>query len=117
MGDSKRIFDYQCIFVMAAVAALATPVLAQQANIRSLYFDTIKPDRVGDYQAAEKEIVAILKKAGGDRYFTSWVSLTGPHEYVVVENISKWGDEDRGDPNLKEYRADLQRISARILCM
>jgi len=55
---------YRCVFAMAALAKLATPVLAQQANIRSLYFHTIKQNRVGDYLAAEKEIVAIAKKSG-----------------------------------------------------
>jgi mRNA degradation ribonuclease J1/J2 len=44
--------------------------------------------------------------------------MTGPLvEFVVVESIRKWGDEDGVDPNLKEYykehQADLQRINAR----
>jgi len=100
---------------MAVLAALATPVLAQQGNIQSLYIHTIKQDRVADYLAAEKEIVAIAKKSGLNHYFTQWASLTGPPEFVVVQNFSKWGDQDLGTPDgLKEYQADLQRIMARI---
>ena len=65
----------QSIFAMAVVAALASTAFAQDANIRSVTLYTIKPDRVGDFQAAVKEYDAILAKSGSERYASTWVSL------------------------------------------
>jgi len=104
--------------MLVAVAALATPASAQSANIRSITFYTVKPDRIGDFQAELKEYNTILAKAGSDRYSTVWVSLTGPYEYARVQNYSKWADLDATidkDPKLKDQRADLARANFRII--
>src|SRR5580658_1137570 len=85
------------VAMLAAAAALAAPASAQSANIRSVTFYTVKPDRIGDFQAEIKEYNAILAKAGSDRYSTVWVSLTGPYEYARVQMYSKWADLDASD--------------------
>ena len=100
--------------ILLAVAALATPASAQDANIRSVTFYTVKPDRIADFQAEVKEYNAILAKAGSDRYSTIWVALTGPHEYARVQMYSKWADLDATidkDPKLKDQAADLDRLA------
>ena len=105
----------QSIFAMAVVAALASTAFAQDANIRSVTLYTIKPDRVGDFQAAVKEYDAILAKSGSERYASTWVSLTGPHEYARVAYHTKWAELDATtDPKTKDQAGDLARISARI---
>ncbi len=94
------------------------PASAQDANIRSVTFYTVKPDRIGDFQAEVKEYNAILAKAGSDRYSTIWVSLTGPYEFARVQMYSKWADLDNtigNDPKLKDQAADLARASFRII--
>jgi hypothetical protein len=104
--------------MLVAVAVPATPASAQSANIRSVTFYTVKPDRIGDFQAEIKEYNAILAKAGSDRYSTVWVSLTGPYEYARVQMYSKWADLDNTidkDPKLKDQQADLVRISTHII--
>jgi antibiotic biosynthesis monooxygenase (ABM) superfamily enzyme len=104
--------------MLVAFAALATPASAQDANIRSVTFYTVKPDRIGDFQAEIKEYNAILAKAGSDRYSTMWVALTGDHEYARVQMYSKWADLDSSvdtDPKLKDQAVDLARISMRII--
>jgi hypothetical protein len=104
--------------MLAVVAALATPASAQSANIRSVTFYTVKPDRIGDFQAEIKEYNAILAKAGSDRYSTVWVSLTGPYEYARVQVYSKWADLDNTidkDPKLKDQQGDLARLSTHII--
>jgi hypothetical protein len=104
--------------MLVAVAALATPASAQSANIRSITFYTVKPDRIGDFQAEIKEYNAILAKAGSDRYSTVWVSLTGPYEYARVQMYSKWADLDNTidkDPKLKDQQGDLARLSTHII--
>ncbi|MGD0740795.1 MAG: hypothetical protein ABR957_14475 [Terracidiphilus sp.] len=115
----RRVFCL-CIFAMAVAAAvtLVTPASAQDGNIRSVTFYTVKPDRVGDFQAEIKEYNAILAKAGSDRYSSMWVGLTGAHEYVRVQMYTKWADLDSSidsDPKLKDQATDLARISLRII--
>ncbi len=115
----RRVFCL-CIFAMAVVTAatLVTRASAQDGNIRSITFYTVKPDRVGDFQAEIKEYNAILAKAGSNRYSTMWAGLTGAHEYARVQMYSKWADLDASidsDPKLKDQAADLARISLRII--
>jgi hypothetical protein len=104
--------------MLLAAVVLATPASAQDANIRSITFYTVKPDRIGDFQAEIKEYNAILSKAGSDRYSSMWVSLTGDHVYARVQMYSKWADLDStvdNDPKLKDQAADLARASFRII--
>ncbi len=75
----------------AGRGTLAAPASAQDANIRSVTFYTVKPDRIGDFQAEVKEYNAILAKAGSDRYSTIWVALTGPYS-KQASDYTKWAD-------------------------
>ncbi|HEY1803971.1 MAG TPA: hypothetical protein VGG45_05780 [Terracidiphilus sp.] len=110
---------WPCLAAMLlAVAALDVPANAQDANIRSVTFYTVKPDRIADFQAEVKDYNAILAKAGSDRYSSIWVSLTGPYEYARVQMYSKWADLDStigNDPKLKDQQADLARLSTHII--
>lgn len=104
-----------CLFALTVVAALATSAFAQQGNIQTVTFYTIKPERVGDFQAAVKEYNAVYAKAGSTRYNSVWLSLTGPRTYAQVSYHEKWAELDAGaDPKLKEVAADVARINARI---
>ena len=80
----KGIFCHGIAAMLLAAAALVTPASAQDATIRSVTFYTVKPDRIGDFQAEIKAYNAILAKAGSDRYSTIWVALTGPYEFARV---------------------------------
>ena len=106
----------QCVFAMAVVAAVASSAFAQDANIRSVTLYTVKPDRVGDFQAAIKDYAALLAKGGSTRYSSAWVSLTGPREYAIVSYYTKWADLDTTpDPNMKDLAADQARAGMRIV--
>ncbi len=106
----------QCVFAMVVVAALVTSASAQDGNIRSVTLYTVKPDRVGDFQAEIKEYNAVLAKGGSTHYNSVWLSLTGPREYALVSYRNKWADLDAGaDPKMKDQAADLARISVRIV--
>lgn len=105
----------QCILALAAAAALVSTVSAQ-GNIRSVTFYTVKPDRIGDFQAEIKEFNAIYAKGGSTNYTSVWVSLTGPREYARVSYYTKWAELDAGpDPKLKDQAGDLARLSTRII--
>ena len=105
----------QCVFALTVAAALVTSAFAQQGNIQTVAFYTIKPDRVGDFQAAVKEYNAVYAKAGSTRYSSLWLSLTGPRTYAVVSYYEKWADLDAGtDPKLKDVAGDVARINMRI---
>jgi hypothetical protein len=98
------------------MASTIVPALAQQANVRSVTFYSIKPERVGDFLAATKEYAAVMTKGGSERSYSVWHSLTGANEYALVRTYSKWADLDvtGTEPKLKEQAAELQSIASRI---
>jgi len=107
-----------CLSAMVfAAAALATPAFAQDGNIRSVTFYTVKPDRVGDFSAEIKAYNALLAKGGSTHYSSTWVSLTGAHEYAHVIYYKNWADLDydmMADPQMKAQAMDLTRVGMRI---
>lgn len=83
--------------------------------MRSVSRFRVKPDRDGDFRAGVKEYIAVLKKAGADRGFTMWASLTGPREYVLVSYHSNYAEFDQSeDPKLKEVSGQLASIGSRL---
>lgn len=100
-------------WAFAALAAIAT---AQTGNIRTITFVSVKPDRIGDFQAELKEIHALMKKDNSTRYTSVWVSLTGPREYAIVSYHNKWSELDEGaDSATKDDAADLARLQTRMI--
>jgi hypothetical protein len=107
-----------CESILAAGAAtlLVTSAPAQHGNIQSVTFYSVKPDRVGDFEAEIKEVNALYSKGGSTNYTSMWVSLTGPREFVRATYYNKWADLDAGaDPKLKDQAADIARVTTRIL--
>src|SRR5581483_11302903 len=99
--------------------SVATSTFAQQpaASIRSVTYYTVKTERAGDMAAAIREYNEVLKKARYRNSYTIWRSVTGPSDLAKVDMHQKWSELDQNaadDPQLKEYRPDLVRISARI---
>jgi len=115
MKFNLKRFTCQCAFAFTVVAALATSALAQPGKIQSVTFYTIKPDRLGDFQAAIKEFNAAVAKAGSTRYYSLWLSLSGARTYAQASYHEKWAELDAGaDPKLKDSAADIARINPRI---
>jgi len=107
-----------CNSVLTAVTAilLATSAPAQRGNIQSVTFYSVKPDRVGDFEAEIKELNALYSKGGSTNNTSMWVSLTGPREFVRASYYNKWAELDAGtDPKLKDQAADVARVTTRIL--
>lgn len=114
MGANPRSMVSRFLVVAALAVTLAT--LASAQNIRSITFVTVKPDRIGDFQAELKEVHALMKKDNSTRYSSVWVSLTGPREYAIVSYHSKWSELDAGaDPNIKDDAGDLARLQTRLV--
>jgi|HubBroStandDraft_1064217.scaffolds.fasta_scaffold399280_1 hypothetical protein len=106
----------QCVVAMAVAAALASGAFAQDGNIRSVTLYTVKPDRIGDFEAEVKAYNAVLAKGGSTHYASVWLSQTGPREYARVIYYSHWAELDAGpDPKMKDQAADLARINVRII--
>jgi hypothetical protein len=101
---------------MAVVGAMASSAFAQDGNIRSVTFYTVKPDRIGDFEAEVKAYNAVLAKGGSTHYASVWLSQTGPRDYARAIYYNKYADLDAGpDPKLKDQAADLARINVRII--
>ncbi len=98
------------------LGAIAVPAWAQaQPAIRAITHMRVKPDKMGDWLAAEKDYVALVQKAGSDRSFTFWQAMTGPREYIMVRYYSKWAELDMiNDPKMAEHAAAMAGIMARI---
>lgn len=96
--------------------AVAAPSPAQDAPaVRSITHYQIKPDKVGDWVAAQKDYAALLQKAGSERSYTIWQALTGPREFIYVRYASKWAElEAVEDPKMKEHAGALAAIVARL---
>jgi len=106
----------QCMLALGVAAALVTSASAQQGTIQSVTFYTVKPDRVGDFQAEIKELNALYAKGGSTNYASMWVSLTGQRVYVRASYYKTWAELDAGpDPKLKDEAADVARVGARII--
>lgn len=106
----------RALLAIALAASLVTLASAQSGNIRSITFVTVKPDRIGDFQAELKEVHALMKKDNSARYSSVWLSLTGPREYAIVSYYDKWAELDAGaDPKTKEDAADLARLQTRMV--
>jgi len=106
----------RCLITAALAASLSTVASAQTGNIRSITFVSVKPDRIGDFQAELKEVHALMKKDNSTRYSSVWMSLTGAREYAIVSYYDKWSELDAGaDGATKEDAADLARLQTRMI--
>ena len=105
----------QCILAVGIATAFGASASAQNGTIQSVTFFTVKPDRVGDFQADIKELNALFAKGGSTNYASMWVSLTGPREYVRASYYHTWAELDAGpDPKMKDLAVDAARIVTRI---
>ena len=98
------------------LGAITVPAIAQAPPaIRSITHVRIKPDKLGDWVAAEKDYAALVKKAGSDRTYTIWAAQTGPREFLLVRYYSKWAEMDViDDPKMAEHAGAMAGIIARI---
>jgi hypothetical protein len=105
-----------CKLLSAAVLlTLAAPAFCQEENVRRLGYYRIAGGRGGDFRAAVKEYNEVLKKAGSERAYNMWQSMSGPSEYVRVDYLKNWAGMDVAqDPKLDKVRGELAQIAARI---
>ena len=90
---------------------------SEQPKVRSVIFSTIKPDRIGDYLSATRDFTEAVKKAGSERSYSTWLSLSGPREYALVRYHTKWSEFDSlpaAEPALKGIAGQLSALNARI---
>ena len=107
------------LFLTVAIVAIPSTHAqdASKPSIRATTHYILKSDRTGDMAAAIQEYNEILKKARWDKTYTIWRSASGPAEMMRVDYYDKWADLDANtarDPKLKDYQAEITRITARI---
>ncbi len=103
--------------LLMAVSAGTIMAQAEQPKVRSVTFNTVKADRIGDYLSATKDFTEALKKGGSGRSYSTWVSTSGPREYAIVRYHSKWAELDAAPgsaPALKGIAGQLSALNARI---
>ena len=112
-GNSKFLNPRRLLVAVLLTAVAAAPAWAQERNLRSITFVTVKRDCLGNWKAAVKDYMALQKKAGWDQPITVWSSETGPRQYAFVEYSAKWKEVAGQDPP-KELEADFARVLARL---
>ncbi len=111
MKTKQTLSGLAAILILAAVPA---PAWAQN-EIRTVTHVQVKSDKVGDFTAAVKEMVALYTKAGVAKPFTMWQALTGTREFVVAAYSSKWAEMDQTmDPRMKDHQGAMSGIGARL---
>lgn len=99
-----------------ALTLLAGCAAAQDQNLQSVVRFQVKPDRMGEFESAVKELHAVFQKAGYDRHNTIWQSAAGPMEYVLVNYSAKYSDMfGSNSAKLKEVQGSVTALTARIL--
>jgi len=99
----------------AAAFLLAGTAFAQRAPVRRVLVTTIRPDRIGDFEAAVKQYVEAYAKVPGVGSVAVMQSLTGTRHYLQIRDAARWSDLDP-NPVSKALAAnlDLVRINERI---
>ena len=103
--------------MLMAIGSGTAVAQSEQPKVRSVTFSTVKADRIGDYLSATKDMTEAVKKAGSERSYSTWVSLSGPREYAVVRFHTKWSELDAqpgSDPALKGIAGQLSALFARM---
>ncbi len=103
--------------LLMAIGSGTAMAQSEQPKVRSVVFSTVKADRIGDYLSATKDMTEAVKKAGSERSFSMWVSVSGPREYAVVRYHAKWSELDAApgtDPALKGIAGQLSALAARV---
>lgn len=107
--------DAVALSLLVAVSASTAAAQTEQPKLRSVAFSAIKPDRIGDFLAATKELAEAMKKGDSERSYTTWTSLSGPREYALVRYHNTWAELDTPlEPKLNGIGGQLATIAARI---
>jgi hypothetical protein len=96
---------------LGALSLLALPISAQ--TIRTIDFYEPKRESTAEFRAAITDYNTALRKAGGTDWATMWSSLSGPSQYVWIQDYEKWADLDKpriGPQNNVELAVADQRI-------
>jgi hypothetical protein len=109
----SALFTRRVVLGFTAAAFLSIPAWGQRPPIRRVSMTVVKPDRIGDFEAAVKQFNEAYAKVPGGRSRTMFQSLTGQTEYMLVRDYDKWSDLDAPNPTLTNV--DLARINVRIM--
>lgn len=101
---------------MALTVAVALAP-AQKTDIQNVIRFQVKPDRVGEFESAMKELHAVFQKAKYERASTVWQSGAGPMEYLLVYYNNSYADTfgNAQPASLKEVQASVTALRSRIL--
>lgn len=90
---------------------------AQKTDIQNVIRFQVKPDRVGEFESAMKEMQAVMQKAKYERGSTMWQSGAGPMEYLLVYYNNSYADvfSNTPSPSLKEVQPSLTALRLRVL--
>lgn len=99
---------------MTMAVALAP---AQKTDIQNVIRFQVKPDRVGEFESAMKELQAVMQKAKYERGSTVWQSGAGPMEYLLVYYNNSYADTfgSTTPASLKDVQGSVTALRARVL--
>lgn len=107
-------------WVMRCGIALTIAVscaMAQKTDVHNVIRFQVKPDRVGEFESAMKELQAVFQKAGYERPSTMWQSGAGPMEYLLVYYTGGYADafNSTSPASLKDVQGSVTALRSRVL--
>jgi len=110
----KAHWAMRCGIAMTIAVSCA---MAQKPDVHNVIRFHVKPDRVGEFESAVKELGAVWQKAGYARQMSMWQSGAGPMEYLLVYNTKGYQEAFDNAPHasLKDVAGSVAALRARIL--
>jgi hypothetical protein len=107
----------QRLLLLLVGVCASLPVMSQGAPVHSAVTNRVAPERFAEWQDLRRQLVDIYKKAGRERSQLVYSSLSGPLEYVIVQQYPKWESlaPAQQDPKLKDFAGELAGLNSRLL--
>jgi antibiotic biosynthesis monooxygenase (ABM) superfamily enzyme len=84
------------LVVFAGLVTWGLPAWSQDYPLRAVTRNVVKADRIAEYEDLSKQLVAMMQKAGADRWSVVFRTAVGnPREYWVVSPLAKYADRDQ----------------------
>ncbi|MBL8177315.1 MAG: hypothetical protein JNK48_21750 [Bryobacterales bacterium] len=102
--------------LLAMVTIAVSCAMAQKVDVHNVLRIQLKPDKVGEFESAVKELQTVWQKAGYERSVSVWQSGAGPLEFLMVYYTKGYAEAFDTTPpaSLRDVSANVALLRARI---
>lgn len=102
--------------LLALITVAVSCAVAQKVEVHNVIRVQVKPDKIGEFESAVKELQSVWQKAGYERAVSVWQSGAGPLEFLMVYYTKGYAEAFDTTPpaSLKDVAAAVAVLRARI---